>query len=78
MGRGVERVVEIEKGRERQRQSRGVEASNGHLERGREGRGEREREQSTHYFYKCPPTSKEKENKSRRYNVSHLDLCLCI
>jgi hypothetical protein len=38
MGRGVERVVEIEKGRERQRQSRGVEGGHENVER--EGVGE--------------------------------------
>ena len=37
MGRGVERVVETEKGRE----SRGVVASHDHVEREEEGNGER-------------------------------------
>lgn len=39
MGRGVEKVVDTEKGRERV--SGGVEADHEHVERGGEGNGER-------------------------------------
>ena len=50
MGRGVKRVVEAEKGREREK-SREVEASHGHMERekgmGREGEQEGTRECGT-------------------------------
>jgi hypothetical protein len=45
MGRGVEGVVEAEKGggreRERERERRGIETSHEHVKRGGEGNGER-------------------------------------